>query len=608
VVTLRVQVLGAAAAPAIEAAVRGTGATALRTTPMWVDGAYRDVPVYQRENLGLGQRIEGPALVLEHTGTIVVEAGFELSVADGGLVWLEDIVATDTAQVSTERDPIQLELFYNQFMSIADQMGRVLRRTALSTNIRERLDFSCAVFDSSGGLVANAPHIPVHLGAMEQTVKAVMAVHSSPEPGMAFVTNDPAGGGSHLPDITVVTPVHSGDGRPCLFVASRGHHADVGGTTPGSMPADSRTLSDEGVVLRALPVVKGGVLDEALVREALAAGPYPARDPDQNVADLEAQLAANQTGARLLAAMASRYGRGTVDAYMAYVQDNAAEAVAAAIGRLADGERRFSDTLDDGTVVAVRIDVAGRAMTIDFGGTSAQVDSNLNTPRAVTVAAIIYVMRLLVGEPIPLASGCLAPVTLRIPERSLLSPDPDRAVAAGNVETSQRVVDVLLAALGVSAACQGSMNNLSFGTEHYGYYETLGGGAGGTSRRGGASGVHTHMTNTRITDPEVLETRFPVRVHAFSLRSGSGGAGRHPGGEGLVRELEALEPMTATILSDRRVRPPFGLAGGQPGACGRNQMAGRDVGGRATVALSPGQRIVIETPGGGGYGPPDKVT
>ncbi|MBW2458014.1 MAG: hydantoinase B/oxoprolinase family protein, partial [Deltaproteobacteria bacterium] len=530
--TLRVAVHGRAARLDPLRLEPGTGPpVALRRCPLWCHDRWVEAPVFLRESLRAGQHITGPAIVLEQTGTLVVDPGFELSVDDTACLWLENRAAPANPRVGPARDPVQLELFHNQFMSIAEQMGRVLRRTALSTNIRERLDFSCALFDHAGGLVANAPHIPVHLGAMEETVKAVRRAHPNPGLGDAFVTNDPAGGGSHLPDITVVTPVHDGAGRARFFVASRGHHADVGGKTPGSMPPDSQRLSEEGVVLRSLPILRAGRFDEDGLRAALTAGPHPARDPAQNIADLQAQLAANQTGLRLLGELVDRYGQPTVAAYMSHVQDNAAEAVIAAIDDLADGSYTHEDRLDDGTPLVVTLEVRGPSLDIDFAGTGPQVAGNLNTPRAVTVAAVIYVLRLLVGTSIPLASGCLRPVTLHLPPGSLLAPDADRAVAGGNVETSQRIVDLLLGALGLSAASQGTMNNLSFGSTDYGYYETLGGGCGATANRPGASAVQSHMTNTRITDPEVLEGRYPVRVEEFAVRRGSGGDGARRGGD-----------------------------------------------------------------------------
>lgn len=575
---------------------------------MWTGAVFAEVDVYMRDELEPGQRMTGPAVVSESTGTTVVDSGFELRVDGRRNLWLEDLAIPARARGGPERDPVRLELFYNRFMSIAEQMGHALQRTAMSTNIRERLDFSCAVFDDEGGLVANAPHIPVHLGAMGETVRAVLRIHPNQQPGEAYVSNDPAAGGSHLPDITVVTPVFDEAGVRRFFVASRGHHSDIGGMTPGSMPPHARRLSEEGVVLRALRLIKDGQFDEVGLRAALAAGPYPARDPEQNVADLRAQLAANQQGVSLLRDLVAEHGRSTVSAYMRHVQDHAAEKVTAAIAALPDGVCEARDQLDDGTPLAVSLTVAGSELTIDFVGTGSGEGSNLNAPAAVSMAAIIYVLRLLVGESIPLASGCLRPVRLSIPDGSLLAPPADAAVAAGNVETSQRVVDLLLAALGLSAASQGTMNNLSFGSDEYGYYETIGGGAGATALADGASGVQTHMTNTRITDPEVLETRFPIRVLRFGYRRGSGGDGLHRGGEGLVRCLEALEPMTISILSDRRSRGPFGIKGGAAGLQGCNEIAGRDVGPRATMAVSAGDVVTIHTPGGGGYGAPDAQT
>jgi 5-oxoprolinase (ATP-hydrolysing) len=609
---LRVELVARAAVdPAPVAAAPGAPLAPpvpVRMHSFYVDGAWVEAPVHHREALPEGTRLVGPALVLDETATFVLDPGFELEVGPDQLLVARDLDPhARPAESSAAPDPVRLEIFGNLFMSIARQMGAVLQRTALSTNIRERLDFSCAVFDADGGLVANAPHIPVHLGAMGESVRAVLAAHPDPAPGAVFATNDPAAGGSHLPDVTVVTPVHDAAGQLLFFTASRGHHADIGGTTPGSMPPDSRTLEEEGAVLRALPIAAGGHLDRDAILAALAAGPYPARRPADNLADLEAQIAANQTGARLLADLLTRAGRATVLAYLGHVQDNAAAQVAAEIARLPDGEHRFTDALDDGTPIAVSIRIRGDRMEIDFAGTGAeQAGSNLNAPRAVTVAAVLYVLRCLVGAPIPLNSGCLRPVTLHVPPGSILAPSPGRAVAAGNVETSQRVVDVLLAALGLAAASQGTMNNLTFGDERFGYYETIAGGAGATPRAPGASGVHTHMTNTRITDPEVLESRFPVRLIRLALRPGSGGAGRHRGGDGVVRELEVRAPLEVSILSERRTRAPFGLAGGKPGARGRNLHNERELGGRARFRAVPGDRIRIETPGGGGHGPADQ--
>jgi len=474
----------------------------------------------------------------------------------------------------------------------------------MSTNIRDRLDFSCAVFDADGDLVANAPHIPVHLGAMSESVRAVLGAHPNSQPGDVFVTNDPSAGGSHLPDITVVTPVHDDAGALRFVVASRGHHADVGGLTPGSMPPFSRSLEEEGVVLRSLRIVTKGTFDEERLRNALTKGPYPARNPDENIADIRAQIAANEKGVQLLEDLLGRYGLDVVAAYMQHIQDNAADLTARAISDLPDGGHRFEDRLDDGTRIAVKVTVDGGSMEIDFTGTDGAVDSNLNAPRAVTMAAVLYVLRLMIGKPIPLNSGCLRPVSIRIPERSLLSPEPERAVAAGNVETSQRIVDVLLGALRLAAASQGTMNNITFGDEHLAYYETLGGGSGATVTRPGASGVHTHMTNSKCTDPEVLETRFPIRVRRFSLRPGSGGRGEQPGGDGLVRELEFLAPMRVSVVSERRITVPYGMRGGGPGAPGMNLLNGKPLEHNVTVEVSPGDVLRVETPGGGAWGDP----
>jgi 5-oxoprolinase (ATP-hydrolysing) len=591
-----------------EAASAGVGPPApARRTRLYHDGGFlEDVPVFQREALAAGTDLVGPALVLEATGTIVIDPGFSARVESGGLIVARPIQAAlarpELRHAGPRPDPVLLEIMGNLFMSIAEQMGESLRRTAFSTNIRERLDFSCALFEKDGSLVANAPHIPVHLGAMSESVRALIADQPNMQPGDAFVSNDPARGGSHLPDVTVVSPVHDAAGELTFFTACRGHHADIGGVTPGSMPAFSRALSEEGVVLRALCIARSGRLDREALLGALGNGPYPARDPLANLADIEAQLAANHTGARLLGELCERYGTELVSAYMRHVADDAAARVAREIARLPDGDHAFEDALDDGTPIRVRLAVQGERMLVDFSGTGGEQEGNLNAPRAVTVAAVIYFLRTLVGAAIPLNSGCLRPVELRIPPGSVLSPGPERAVAGGNVETSQRVVDVLFGALGRVAASQGTMNNLSFGGEGFSYYETIAGGAGAGDGFDGASAVHTHMTNTRITDAEVLETRFPVRLLAFALRRGSGGAGRHHGGDGVIRELEFLAPAEVSILSERRVRAPFGLAGGEPGARGRNALNGCELGGRASFRVVPGDRLRIETPGGGGFG------
>ena len=582
-----------------------------RTANAWFpEIGRREVPVYDREVLREADEIEGPAIVLESTGTVVLDPGFRARVDRRGVLELEDAGAPRgrrEVDLSTA-DPVRLEVFGNRFMSIAEQMGAVLRNTALSTNIKERLDYSCAVFDREGGLVANAPHIPVHLGAMGATVRAVLEAIPDLAPGDAILTNDPAEGGSHLPDVTVVTPVFL-EGALRFFVASRGHHADLGGTTPGSMPADSRSLEEEGVLLRAFPLVRAGRFDEARVRRLLTQARHPARNPDDNVADFEAMVAANRGGERLLREMVTEQGLAAVEITMGQLQQAAAAKVAREIARLGDGGHVFEDRLDDSTPVRVDLQVKGGRMRIDFAGTGAAVAGNLNAPRAVVESAVIYVLRCLVAERIPLNGGCLAPVEIVIPEGCLLDPPPDAAVVGGNVETSQRIVDVLLGAIGRVAASQGTMNNVAFGDDSFGYYETIGGGAGAGEGFDGASGVHTHMTNTRITDPEVMEARYPVRLERFAFRRGSGGAGRFRGGDGLVRCYRFLAPLTVSLLTQRRDNRPYGLHGGEPGAAGRNRVrrangAEEDLPGRATLRVEADDLLIIETPGGGGFGKP----
>ena len=602
--TLRVAVEVRDAKPNLPRVRAGTNGPE-RRTQIWSGGQWLEAPVYLRENLPIDVAIQGPALILDATGTIVVDRGFRAVRDDRDYLFLR-CSEGPRSEVSADSavDPVLLEVFNNQFKSIAEQMGVVLQRTAMSTNIRDRLDYSCAVFDSRGDLVANAPHIPVHLGAMSESVRAVLDVHRDCKPGDVFVTNDPYAGGSHLPDITVVTPVHDESGVLRFAVASRGHHADVGGLTPGSMPPFSTRLEEEGVVFEAVRIVEAGVFDETTVRATLGAPSHPARNPDENLADLQAQVAANEKGVHLLGRLLERYGLDVVNAYMQHIQDNAAELTARAIGRLSDGVHRFEDRLDDGTRIAVEIRVDADLMEIDFSGTDPAVHGNLNAPRAVTIAAVLYVLRMLVAKPIPLNSGCLRPVRIRIPEGSLLCPTRGHAVASGNVETSQRIVDVLLGALGLAAASQGTMNNLTFGNDDFAYYETLAGGAGATADKPGASGVHTHMTNSKCTDPEVLETRFPVRVRRFSLRPGSGGEGVLRGGDGLVRELEFLAPMRFSIVSERRVTRPYGMRGGGPGAPGMNLLNGKPLEHRVTAEVAPGDLLRVETPGGGGWGTP----
>jgi 5-oxoprolinase (ATP-hydrolysing) len=493
-------------------------------------------------------------------------------------------------------------------MHVAEDMGAVLQNTASSVNIKERLDYSCAVFDAAGGLVANAPHMPVHLGSMGESVRAVMRrFGDAMSPGDSFVLNDPYEGGTHLPDITVVTPFCGEDGRPALYVASRAHHADIGGRTPGSMPADSRHIDEEGVLLAPERIVTAGRFDEDAVLALLGQGRWPARNPRQNLADLKAQLAANRRGLAGLEKMRAEFGPAVVRAYMGHIQRNAAEAVAEALAGLQDGTFRWRGDGGEEICVAIRIDRAARRALIDFSGTSPQSPGNLNAPAAVCRAAVLYVFRCLVKRDIPLNEGCLEPLELRIPAGSLLNPRWPAAVAGGNVETSQSVVDALLGALGVAAASQGTMNNLSFGNAGHQYYETLCGGACAGPGFAGASAVHTHMTNSRLTDPEILELRHPVRVELFAVRHGSGGAGRWRGGDGVTRRLLFNEGMTAALISNRRLHGPFGLAGGSPGAPGVNRVIRRDgsvevLPGIVELALEPGDQLEIMTPGGGGFG------
>ncbi len=574
---------------------------------VWCDG-WRSVPVYDRATLPAGMRFTGPALIVEAHATTVVEPGWRAEVHATGTLLLTRIGRRPRREaLRREADPIMLEVFNNLFMHVAEEMGIVLEHTAHSVNIKERLDFSCALFAADGSLIANAPHIPVHLGSMGDSVASILRSQKL-APGDAYLLNTPYNGGTHLPDLTVVSPVFDARGRRLrYFVASRAHHADIGGSTPGSMPPTSRTIDEEGVVIDGVRIVAGGELDEAQVRALLARGRFPARNPEQNLADLKAQLAANARGVAELERVIARFGIRTVERYMQHVKRNAAECVRAAIAALHDG--RSTVELDGGEriSVSVRVDAAQRRATVDFAGTSPASAGNFNAPTSIVRAAVLYVFRTLVRESIPLNAGCLEPLTIVVPERCLLDPHPPSAVVAGNVETSQCVVDALLAALDACAGSQGTMNNFTFGNARYQYYETLCGGAGAGPGFAGASAVHTHMTNSRLTDPEVLEQRYPVRVARFAIRRGSGGTGRWRGGDGVVREILFLEPMQAAILSNRRRVAPAGLAGGSPGACGRNYVLRTDgrreeLGATAAVELNAGDRFVIETPGGGGYG------
>jgi 5-oxoprolinase (ATP-hydrolysing) len=576
----------------------------------YFDGAWRDVPVFRRAELSSGQTVAGPAIVAEPNGTTVVDSGWHVAVSARRELLLERHMPRETRHArGASVDPVMLEIFNGLFMSLAERMGAALASTAHSVNIKERLDFSCAVFDGEGNLVSNAPHMPVHLGSMGESVKTVMRKNSGRmRPGDVFALNDPYNGGTHLPDVTAVLPVfaESGDAIP-FYVAARGHHADIGGRTPGSMPPDSRSVEEEGVLIDNLKLVESGRFLESELRQHLARGPYPARNPDQNVADLHAQVAACVEGRNELLEMCRRHGPDVVTAYMRHVQANAEECVRRAIGALRDGQ--FECRMDSGATIRVRISVDHdtRSATVDFSGTSAQLASNFNAPPAVVHAAVLYVFRTLVDDDIPMNAGCMKPITVVIPEESMLSPKAPAATVAGNVETSQCITDALYGALGVLAASQGTMNNFTFGSSRYQYYETVAGGSGAGEGFDGAAAVQTHMTNSRLTDPEVIEWRYPVLVEEHSIRTGSGGAGRFRGGDGALRRVRFLEPMTAAILSNRRLVAPHGLAGGASGEPGATWVERADGAKEAldyadVTEMNPGDVFVIATPGGGGFG------
>ena len=573
-------------------------------------GAEHDTPAYRRRELGPGHAITGPAIISEDHATTVVPPGWQASAQSGGHLVLARLARRDPIEATGDvPDPVLLEVFNNRFMHIAEQMGAVLENTAHSVNIKERLDFSCALFDSNAELVANAPHMPVHLGSMDASVKAVLtARRSGPRPGQAYLVNAPYNGGTHLPDLTVVSPVFLQDAEAAdFFVASRAHHADIGGITPGSMPPDSRHIDEEGVLFDNFLLVSGGRLEEVRLHAALTGGPWPARNPARNLADIKAQLAANAKGARELKTLVAHYGASTVRAYMTHVRDNAEESVRRVIDRLEDGRFECMMDGDERIVVDIRIDRRRREAVIDFSESSGQSGGNFNAPSPICRACVLYVFRSLVGADIPMNSGCMKPLRIILPEGSLLNPRWPAAVVAGNVETSQCVVDTLYGALGVMAAAQGTMNNVTFGNDRYQYYETVCGGSGAGPEFDGASAVHTHMTNSRLTDPEVLELRFPVLLREFRVRDGSGGSGRRSGGNGALRRIEFLQPMELAILSNRRRTAPFGLAGGGDGAPGRARVLRSDGGvteltARDRTRVEPGDQFLIETPGGGAYG------
>ncbi len=574
---------------------------------------WRQARLYQAQDLRAGARISGPAILADANATTVVEPGWEAQGVAGGCIELRRVERRRGEQaLGTHADPIVLELFNNIFMNIAEQMGLRLQNTAYSVNIKERLDFSCALFDAAGSLIANAPHMPVHLGSMSESIRTVIDRNPQMRSGDVYVLNDPYHGGTHLPDITVVTPVYldAADAKPGFFVASRGHHADIGGITPGSMPPFSACIDEEGVLIDNFKLVEDGSLREAAMHDLLSSGTHPSRNPAQNLADLRAQIAANAKGSSELKALVAQYGAGTVRAYMQHVQDNAEESVRRVITSLKDGE--FSLPLDNGAhiQVAVRVDIPARSASIDFTGTSAQLHDNFNAPRAVTTAAVLYVFRTLIDDDIPLNAGCLKPLRIILPDACMLNPQSPAAVVAGNVETSMCVTNALYGALGVMAAGGCTMSNFTFGNGQYQYYETISGGSGAGPEFNGTSVVQTHMTNSRLTDPEVLEFRFPVRLDSYEIRLGSGGRGRWRGGDGGIRRIRFLEPMTASILSNGRKVAAFGMAGGEAGAVGENYIERAD--GRREELAHIGQAevslddvMVVCTPGGGGYGRSD---
>jgi len=602
--------------------------------PMYVQGGWQQAALVVRADLRAGDQVAGPAIIAEPNATTVVEPGWQAE-----LTALDHLVLTRIAPravsyaAGTRVDPVLLEVFNNLFMNIAEQMGLQLQNTAYSVNIKERLDFSCALFDAQGHLIANAPHMPVHLGSMGESIKTVIAENQGRmQPGDVFVLNDPYHGGTHLPDVTVITPVYLPDhDAPVFYVGSRGHHADIGGTSPGSMPPFSTSIEQEGVQIQNFKLVERGVLREAAMVELLSAGAHPSRNPAQNMADLRAQIAANEKGVQELRRMVAHYGLAVVQAYMGHVQDNAEESVRRAIAVLGKGlassqaspsPQAFVLELDNGAriQVTVRIDTSQRSAVVDFTGTSAQQSNNFNAPKAVCMAAVLYAFRSLVNDDIPLNAGCLKPIEVIIPEGCMLNPRYPASVVAGNVETSSCITNALMGALGVMAGSQPTMNNFTFGNASHQYYETIAGGSGAGGVFGdqgeevggfaGTSVVQTHMTNSRLTDPEVLEFRFPVRLQSFAVRTGSGGKGRWQGGDGGVRRVEFLQPMTAGILSNGRVHPAFGMNGGLPGAVGINRVIRadgtvQDLGHIGQVQMGVGDVFEISTPGGGGYGLPE---
>ena len=587
-----------------------SGTTSSQTTQMWSGNARHDAPVVDRTQMRKGDVVQGPAILTEPTGTNILESGWRAEcIACGCLVLTRNSPLARTEAIGTKVDPVMLEVFNNLFMSIADQMGATLANTAYSVNIKERYDFSCAIFDENGDLVANAPHVPVHLGSMSESVRVILRQNKDHiKPGDVFMMNNPFNGGTHLTDVTVITPVFDKEGTRILYtVASRGHHADIGGKTPGSAPPDSRTIDEEGVLIDNFLLVKEGQLRSVQARELLASGKYPCRNIDQNMADLSAQIAANTTGLKELQKITDQFGVDTVHAYMSHVQANAEESVRRVLDVLHDCE--FTYPLDSGDQIRVAISVhkAQRTATIDFTGTSPQNEWNYNAPLAICRAVVLYVFRTLVGTDIPMNEGCLKPLTLIVPAGSMINPDSPAAVISGNTEVSQAIADTLYGALGVIAGSQGTMNNFVYGNDNYQNYETICGGTGAGDGFHGTSAVHSHMTNTRMTDPEVLETRFPVRLDEFSIRTGSGGGGEFQGGDGIIRRLRFLEPTTVTVLSSHRKVSPHGAKGGGSGQVGENSILRANgekevLDGNDEAEMMFNDVFVLKSPGGGGFG------
>ncbi|MBT6532850.1 MAG: 5-oxoprolinase, partial [Marinovum sp.] len=597
---------GEAASASVESSPK---AAADKAVELYENGARRSVALIDRGSLKKGQRLNGPAVIFEDTGTNVIDRGWQAETVDGGNLLLRRIEPLKRAEaIGTSVDPVMLEVFNNLFMSIAEQMGATLANTAYSVNIKERLDFSCAIFGPEGDLVANAPHVPVHLGSMSESVRRILQQNQGKiRPGDVFMMNNPFNGGTHLPDVTVITPVFDDSETDIIFlVASRGHHADIGGKTPGSAPPDSRHIEEEGVLIDNFLLVSKGVFQESETRDLLASARYPCRNIDQNMADLGAQIAANATGAEALRKTVGHFGLDVVHAYMGHVQDNAEESVRRVLDVLKDCSFRYP--LDSGAEIAVKIEVnkSARKAVIDFTGTSPQDRQNYNAPRSICRAVVLYVFRTLVGADIPMNEGCLKPLDIRIPDGSMINPRHPAAVISGNTEVSQAIADTLYGALGVIAGSQGTMNNFVYGNAHYQNYETIGGGTGAGPDFCGASAVHSHMTNTRMTDPEVLESRFPVRVNEFCIRRGSGGQGAYKGGDGITRKLAFLEPMTVTVLSSHRITEPAGSMGGGAGKRGENMIARQDgskeeLKGNDAAQMRKGDVFIMHTPGGGGY-------